>query len=307
MTRKCKKEWEAEEELSSWLSEDPLQPNRAYCKTCKINMQSKKHILLKHARSNSHMRETCALNETNDPKMSLENDSRSDAKQTKENDKHNPNSESLEKMTISESEESMETALIENSQEESEVENKILSLDTEKNEQFLDNEFGKQKYQRTYKTEWENLYSWLQADECSRTRAKCKICQYSIIANITALNNHSKSKKHILNEGIQDILSDFDREKASLEIELVAFLVENNLPFSLADRMVPFLKRRIKDSEKIKKITLDRKKVTQILKNVFVPVHKEKLKNILKNKKFCILVDESTDISSQHNIDASCS
>nr|CAH7749980.1 unnamed protein product [Callosobruchus chinensis] len=78
---------------------------------------------------------------------------------------------------------------------------------------------------------------------------------------------------------------------------LSAFLVENNLSFSLTDRMIDLLKSAIPDSNILKKVSLKRTKATAVVKNVLGQHEKERLVDILKKTKFSILTDDSTDIS----------
>ena len=83
---------------------------------------------------------------------------------------------------------------------------------------------------------------------------------------------------------------------------MCAFVVSRNLSFLLMDYFTPFFKQTIFDSVILKNSYLNRQKVSLIITNVIAPTQKERLGDILKNHKFSVLIDESTDITVQQSI-----
>lgn len=117
---------------------------------------------------------------------------------------------------------------------------------------------------------------------------------------------HAKGKKHISNikgnkkqREINTLLQvpKIPNNISSLEIKLAGFVSEHNLSFSIIDHLTNLLKESVTDSNIIQRLNLGRTKLTSIIKNVIAPEHKLYLTKILKETKFSILTDESTDIS----------
>jgi hypothetical protein len=66
--------------------------------------------------------------------------------------------------------------------------------------------------------------------------------------------------------------------------------------------LVPLLKVAFPDSKIAQNITMGRTKTTKIITNVLGKSQKEKIVEILKKRKFSLLIDESTDTSTGKNI-----
>ena len=55
----------------------------------------------------------------------------------------------------------------------------------------------KQHRLQTYRKEWESQFAgWLRPVAGSESKAFCRCCKTELVAEITVLKNHSKSKKH---------------------------------------------------------------------------------------------------------------
>ncbi len=80
------------------------------------------------------------------------------------------------------------------------------------------------------------------------------------------------------------------------EIKLTGFIAEHNVPLRISDHLVLVLKYIFHDSQIAQNITLGRTKTTAITKHVIGDCYSESLTEILKRKKFSVLIDESTDI-----------
>ncbi len=73
-------------------------------------------------------------------------------------------------------------------------------------------------------------------------------------------------------------------------------MAEHNVPLRISDHLVLVLKDIFHDSQIAQNITLGRTKTTAITKHVIGDCYSESLTEILKRKKFSVLIDESTDI-----------
>lgn len=71
------------------------------------------------------------------------------------------------------------------------------------------------------------------------------------------------------------------------------------MPFRVANHLVQVIKNNFGDSEATKSLSMGRTKCTSVVKNVMGPYFKETLIEKLKSIKFSVMVDESTDISSE--------
>ncbi|KAL4132488.1 hypothetical protein QTP88_009627 [Uroleucon formosanum] len=103
---------------------------------------------------------------------------------------------------------------------------------------------------------------------------------------VSSLNRHVNSKKHKTNSLIKNA-----------EIKITAFLAEHNISFNTMDHFSDLIKTCFPDSKIAKNIHLKRTKTTAIMKNVIGKCHKEYLTQCLREIKFSVLTDESTDIS----------
>lgn len=81
------------------------------------------------------------------------------------------------------------------------------------------------------------------------------------------------------------------------EIKISSFFAEHNIALHLVDHLVPLLKDIFKDSKIAKDLQLHRTKCTNIIKNIIAPVEVKNTIEIIQKTPFSILVDESTDIT----------
>lgn len=165
------------------------------------------------------------------------------------------------------------------------------------------------KYQKRiqcYRKEWESTFKWVNPDKSSKNKAYCNVCNRNMDSELYILKAHSESKRHISRLNAKrtqtNVLSKFvcpiKSDNVSVaEIKLAGFFAEHNLSFSIVDHLVPLLKEIAPDSAIIKDMQVGRTKLTALVKNVVGLQHKNELVEKLKNSKFSILTDESTDIS----------
>lgn len=79
---------------------------------------------------------------------------------------------------------------------------------------------------------------------------------------------------------------------------MAAFVAEHSLPFTITDHLVKLLPKICKDSKIAKGIVSGRTKTQGVVKNVIGNQHMISICNNLRQQKFSLIVDESTDISS---------
>lgn len=139
----------------------------------------------------------------------------------------------------------------------------------------------------------------------------CIVCNTVLTAEFSVLKLHDKRQKHI--DSIKKIPSTSKQVSAmasfvtkkdpshvqNAEVKLTAFLVKHNLAFRTADHLTELLSDIFPDSKIAQEISLKRTKVTAIATAVIGDTEKEVLTCKLKQSKFSVISDESTDISTQ--------
>ncbi|XP_063239654.1 uncharacterized protein LOC134540700 [Bacillus rossius redtenbacheri] len=139
----------------------------------------------------------------------------------------------------------------------------------------------------------------------------CKVCNCKIKADITNIKCHRKSSRHIklssastekskqsLHFYLQkESNATIDVQVKEAEIKLAAAFAAHNLPFSVMDHLQEVLKGCFPYSKIAQSIQIKRTKTTAVIKNIIGDSHKNILADQLRDSKFSILTDESTDIS----------
>ncbi|XP_034938252.1 uncharacterized protein [Chelonus insularis] len=166
----------------------------------------------------------------------------------------------------------------------------------------------KQKFRSEWLSE-SDFSTWLIPDKSDIYKATCILCKTSMKAEICVIRTHAKGQTHMRNiSGTKkqtpittftesNINNNSNNSVHRAEIKLCGFLSKHNLSFKIMDHLGPLLKSCFPDSQIAQKIQMKSTKSSAIVKNVIVVSEKEYLANKLKNNKFSILVDESTDIS----------
>lgn len=164
-----------------------------------------------------------------------------------------------------------------------------------------------------YRKEWEHLdvfRQWLRPGP-DDFKANCIVCNTTLTAEVSVLKLHIKRKKHISamsklpsNSRQQSALTQFLVKKEepnvqTAEIKLTSFLVEHNLSFRNMDHLTDLLKETFPDSKIAQQISLKRTKATAIACSVIGASEKDALAHHLRQNKFSVICDESTDISTQ--------
>ncbi|XP_068210356.1 E3 SUMO-protein ligase KIAA1586-like [Palaemon carinicauda] len=134
--------------------------------------------------------------------------------------------------------------------------------------------------------------------------AYCKYCKTTIRAKFCDIKDHSKSKKHQVNSEpfsssrqskISFPKAEKSRDVARAEAQLCLFIAKH-CAISSCDDLVDIIKKRFSDKTATE-LAMHRSKCTAVLKNVLMPHFIAKLKEDIGDRKYSILLDESTDIS----------
>lgn len=158
-----------------------------------------------------------------------------------------------------------------------------------------------------YRKEWEDTFNWLSPGKL-KTEAFCKTCDLKI--NISSgklqLVRHQDTKNHVQKSKLcsrQEKITSFVKKSDNSEIAtkkadiyISSFIAEHNLPFTVTEHLPKLLSAVCSDSEIAKKIKCSRTKTTAIVKNVIGLTNFENICSILRNVKFSIIIDESTDL-----------
>ena len=86
------------------------------------------------------------------------------------------------------------------------------------------------------------------------------------------------------------------------EIKMATFVVEHNLQFAVMDRLSDLVNDIFPDSNIASKFKSKHTKTHSIIKNVLAKQFRCDLIETLRNIKFSIIIDESTDISSKKQL-----
>lgn len=141
----------------------------------------------------------------------------------------------------------------------------------------------------------------------------CKYCNknYSCKEDgITAVRRHNFTQKHEKNAQIvasnkqiyQNTKGNHVQRAKIIELQLAMLLVEHNIPISFSDALVEFIKGLDIDSKVQSLLSCDRTKCSALIKNVIGRVAFEELVLNLREKKFSIIIDESTDIGTEKHL-----
>ncbi len=164
------------------------------------------------------------------------------------------------------------------------------------------------RYSQKYNKEIESdplLRGWVKESSKGDGYAYYSACDVhlKLTAGKTDLKRHSGNKKHVSNSKVakcQSSLTSLMASKSDIdvkedELRLAGFIAEHDLPMSIADHLPKLMKKVCKDSKIAEQIKCGRTKATGILTKVTGEESHEQLLIVLKERKFPLIVDESTD------------
>ncbi|XP_046868347.1 uncharacterized protein LOC124460805 [Drosophila willistoni] len=162
----------------------------------------------------------------------------------------------------------------------------------------------KENYKQKVRDVWlqsSEFKEWLRKDLTDLTRAYCSYCKCSINAKLCDLRVHAISKKHTgaLNAFAQKNKIEFKKmptKTIEQEVALCLFVAKHTA-ISPVDHLSNICSTKFDDSSSASRIKLHRTKCTHIIKNVLAVHFYDDLHRDIGDKKFSLLLDESTDIS----------
>ncbi|XP_064082024.1 uncharacterized protein LOC135198424 [Macrobrachium nipponense] len=136
----------------------------------------------------------------------------------------------------------------------------------------------------------------------------CEVCSVKLSYAKTSLIRHSETKTHSDNAkrsaslaksqpSISGYMGPSMDAAAKMEIKICSFIAENDMPISMCENFLPFLRDLFPADEVLKKVTLGKQKATNIIRQVlgfhFLRENIEKL----QQHRFSVVIDETTDKS----------
>jgi hypothetical protein len=135
----------------------------------------------------------------------------------------------------------------------------------------------------------------------------CNTCSRFITCSKTGLKRHLVSKSHQTKYATSTgrcstITSLFDRatnrnETPTMEIKLCAFIAEHNLPLSLADDLVTFIRSLFPLDQTLRNVKLGKQKATNVVRQVLGLDYLHEAISALRSHSYSLIIDETTDLS----------
>ena len=163
---------------------------------------------------------------------------------------------------------------------------------------------NKKKYEQKFLNLWladPEFKDWL---EKQNELPYCKLCECKLSRAKTALKRHKENRNHQnlcriqleTSKPITSFLGSQARTAAWIEIKLSSF-IENNLPLSIVDDLVPLLCDLFPSDQALSQVTLGKQKATNVVCQVLGFYSIQECVAKLKANKFSLIVDETTDNS----------
>lgn len=162
-----------------------------------------------------------------------------------------------------------------------------------------------------------SFIEWL-APSQSGEMARCTACNVDLRAHVQDLKAHTTTAKHARNmrsraaSAGQTPLAKFvtsqprapsssSKEVKITELRLAAHIAVHS-SIVTADHLTPLVRECFKDSGVASSLSMGRTKCTALINKVLGPTFKQMLLDDIKGRKFSLILDESTDVSSEKEL-----
>ncbi|XP_066585186.1 uncharacterized protein [Prorops nasuta] len=173
------------------------------------------------------------------------------------------------------------------------------------------------KFQLQWYDDYPSWKIWVKRVPNDDYKYFCVACNKSYACGRSQLLRHSESLNHLMKMKEIDTAEDEDLTNPSTsrdeqldfsdkvkvaEIKLATFFVEHNIPFVYRAELLTIFKEFVKEPDVLQSISLGRTKLKNIINNVLCPYETKRITNKLKNNKFSVFEDESSDITNEKKI-----
>ena len=171
----------------------------------------------------------------------------------------------------------------------------------------------KKHYDQKYQAVWEKMpefRNWITKSTQGVQFFYCNYCKKDYKSGKTEVKRHYKSKKHsdnaagygqkqmaLLDAGF-NLKVNIEQKSKRNAIKIANFIAEHNLSFNISGDLTKMIQSLYLDQEVVQKMSCSRTKCRSIIVNVSGRFSFECLIDKLRENKFSIIIDESTDISS---------
>ena len=157
---------------------------------------------------------------------------------------------------------------------------------------------------RKYNVQWEKIFVWLTKSTDGSKSAYCKLCRCNIVPRLSNLTNHGATEKHKKNttSSQKNLLVIKTSTKIDDEVKIAKLQIAVSMSCHSAIRTIDHMSEIMVAHESgstLGQIKLLRTKCIALIKNVISPELKSDLIQDLQNKKYTLIIDESTDVSTQ--------
>ena len=166
----------------------------------------------------------------------------------------------------------------------------------------------KKNIQETFKI-WKQipqLAAWLELSATDETQYYCLFCGENKAPRLDLLRRHANTPKHKNNEfkflNVLPPLTDLEKSVEIAAISLSGLFAVKHLAPHLIESLLPLLKKIFPDSLILQNLHLSRFKMTEIIKKILADTRRKRLREVLQNQEFSIIIDESTDKSTLHSL-----
>ncbi|XP_043923159.1 uncharacterized protein LOC122798364 isoform X2 [Protopterus annectens] len=170
----------------------------------------------------------------------------------------------------------------------------------------------KKRRMSSFQGAWKMLFDWVMESTHGPKYAFCKVCKSNFTITHGGRNDlqrhmdrdkHKMNSKHAASErkeiGVvttQAQQTSWALIMAKSEVAFVSLLAEHNLPFTLGDQLLKYIKKYCTDLEVVMKISCGATKAICIAQDVSGPECEEDVATVCRKQPYCIYLDQSTDM-----------